>query len=211
MYISLDLETTGIDPTKDRIIEFGAIKFDGSGPGEKLSFLINPGITLPQIITHITKLTDNDLKDKPLITAKIQEIKEFIGDLPIIGHNIQFDTSFLRNNGLEISNPEYDTCNLASILFPNIPSYSLEILSDILDIQHREKHRALDDSIAAMELFIKLINTFQGLPEKTIKEIQTIASKSNWKLKDLILSLEHKEGKTQTLKENIKVKTNSDN
>ena len=189
MYISLDLETTGIDPLNDRIIEFGAIKFDLNGPGEKLSFLINPGVKLPQIITHITKITDNDLKDQPLLTAKIQEIKNFIGDLPIIGHNIQFDTSFLRNNGFEINNPEYDTCNLASILFPNLPSYSLEILSDILDLQHREKHRALDDSIAAMELFIKLINTFQELPQKTIKEIHTVALKSNWKLKDLILSL----------------------
>jgi DNA polymerase III epsilon subunit-like protein len=199
MFISLDLETTGIDPTKDRIIEFGAIKFDpfsiSGTPHETLSFLINPGVTLPKIITHITKLTDDDLKNQPLIHEKIEEIKNFIGDLPIIGHNIQFDTSFLRNNGIEINNQEYDTCNFASILFPNLPSYSLETLSDILDIKHREKHRALDDSIAAMELFTKLVSEFQNLPKETIEEIKTIAKKSNWKLKDLILSLEHSPNK----------------
>ena len=203
MYISLDLETTGIDPAKDRIIEFGAIKFDLQGNTEKRSFLINPGVALPQIITHITKLTDADLKDQPLIAEKINEITEFIGDLPIIGHNIQFDTSFLKNNGIDLKNQEYDTFNLASILFPNLPSYSLEILSDILDIQHREKHRALDDSIAAMELFIKLIQTFEALPKKTIEEIKEIANKSNWKLKDLILSLSANGNSTPVPQKNI--------
>lgn len=189
MYISLDLETTGIDPEKDKIIEFGAVKFDLSGHKETLSFLINPGLTLPQIITHITKITDNDLKGQPLITEKLQEIKDFIGDCPIIGHNIQFDTSFLKNNGINLTNNEYDTCNLSSILLPNLPSYSLEILTHKLNLQHAEKHRALDDAIAAMELFIKLIDLFQELPEETILEIKEIATKSNWKMKDLILSL----------------------
>lgn len=201
MYVSLDLETTGIDPHKDRIIEFGAIKFDLNGTYEKLSFLVNPGVTLPQIITHITKITDNDLKNQPPIKEKIEEIKNFIGDLPLIGHNIQFDTSFLKNIGLTANNPEYDTFNFASILFPNLPSYSLEILSSILNLKHKEKHRALDDAIAAMELFIKLIGTFQTLPVKTFDEIQKIAAKSNWKLKDLILSLTHKVATIRPAKE----------
>ena len=189
MYVSLDLETTGIDPAKDKIIEFGAIKFDLEGHRETLSFLINPGFSLPQIITHITKITDKDLEGQPLITSKIQEIKDFIGDLPIIGHNIQFDTSFLRNNGIELTNPEYDTFSLASILFPNLPSYSLEILSHILELKHKDKHRALDDSIAAMELFLKLIGKFQELPVATIEEIKGIAAKSSWQMKDLIISV----------------------
>ncbi|MDD3862204.1 MAG: exonuclease domain-containing protein, partial [Candidatus Gracilibacteria bacterium] len=195
MFVSLDLETTGIDPTKNRIIEFGAIKFDLEGHTEKTSFLINPGIALPQIITHITNITDDDLKNQPPLTEKIEEIKEFIGDLPIIGHNIQFDTSFLKAAGIELKNQEYDTFGLAGILLPNLPSYSLEILSDVLDLQHKEKHRALDDSIAAMELFIKLIRKFESLSKETIEEIQEIAKKSNWKLKDFILSLSPKEFK----------------
>jgi DNA polymerase III epsilon subunit-like protein len=189
MYVSLDLETTGVDPKKDKIIEFGAVKFDLEGRRETLSFLINPGFVLPQIITHITKITDKDLTGQPLITSKIQEIKDFIGDLPIIGHNIQFDTSFLRNNGIELTNPEYDTFVLAGILFPNLPSYSLEILTSILDLKHKDKHRALDDSIAAMELFLKLINKFEELSVTTIEEIKSIAAKSNWQMKDLIIGI----------------------
>src|SRR3990167_6103676 len=91
MFISLDLETTGFEPAKDKIIEFGAVKFDFKKERERLTFLINPGITLPQIITHITNIKDRDLKDAPPLPEKLQEIKDFIGDLPIIGHNIQFD------------------------------------------------------------------------------------------------------------------------
>jgi len=191
MFISLDLETTGIDPIKDKIIEFGAIKFDLEGHREELSFLINPGVTLPQIITHITHIKDEDLKNKPFITEKMTEIENFIGDLPIIGHNIQFDVGFLQNIGMNLQNPTYDTFELANILLPNLPSYSLEILSNVIGLEHKEKHRALDDAIAAMDLFTKLAKKFQELPEDIFNEIKEVLKRSSWGLKDFLLPLPH--------------------
>jgi DNA polymerase III epsilon subunit-like protein len=187
MYISLDLETTGIDPKKDKIIEFGAIKFDLNGNSQSLQFVINPGITLPQIITHITGIKDSDLAGAPSFEEKKQEIINFIGDCPIVGHNIGFDTAFLRNNGIEINNPEYDTVTMTSALLPSLPSYSLEIISGILDLKHEEKHRALDDSIAAMELFLALIEKFKELDNDLIKEIKEILKKSDWPLSDVLI------------------------
>ena len=77
MFISLDLETTGFDPIKDKIIEFGAIKFDLTGKREELSFLINPGIPLPQIITHITGITNKDLTSAPQFEEKSEERREY--------------------------------------------------------------------------------------------------------------------------------------
>jgi DNA polymerase III epsilon subunit-like protein len=189
MFISLDLETTGFEPVKDKIIEFGAVKFDLNGQKETLQFLVNPGITLPQIITHITGIKDKDLESAPQFQDKKQEILDFIQDFPIIGHNIQFDTNFLRENNLEFQNPEYDTCQLASILLPGLPSYSLEILSSALDLQHEEKHRALDDSIAAMELFFKLTEIFQTLPKELITKIHSLCEKTDWPLKNFLLKL----------------------
>lgn len=186
MFISLDLETTGFDPIKDKIIEFGAVKFDLKKEHERLTFLINPGITLPQIITHITKIKDRDLKDAPSFHEKIAEIQNFIGDLPIIGHNIQFDIDFLTQNGLEIKNPLYDTYQLSSILIPDLHSYSLEVLTHALNLKHAEKHRALDDSIAAMELFLKLLEKLEGLDPKVLEEIKKLVQKSDWPLKNLI-------------------------
>lgn len=193
MFISLDLETTGFDANNDKIIEFGAVKFDLSGEKERLQFLINPGITLPDIITHITGIKDEDLTDAPQFSEKAEEIAAFIGDLPIVGHNIQFDTGFLRANKLEIKNPEYDTCQLASIMLPGLPSYSLEILSSLLNLEHEEKHRAVDDSIAAMELFIKLADHFSHLPTELITKIKALCKKTDWELKDFLSAIEPKE------------------
>jgi DNA polymerase III epsilon subunit family exonuclease len=191
MFVSLDLETTGITPETDKIIEFGAVKFDLNGEAERKSFLINPGIKLPDLITHITNIKDDDLKDAPKITEKISEIEEFIKDCPIVGHNIQFDLNFLVNNGVKIPETSYDTFELSAILLPNLPSYSLEILSHELDLQHKDKHRALDDSIAAMELFTKLIKKIESLPTPLFQKVQTLSQKSNCPLKNLFSKLKN--------------------
>ncbi|MFH1218325.1 MAG: exonuclease domain-containing protein, partial [Candidatus Peregrinibacteria bacterium] len=199
MFISLDLETTGINPDKDKIIEFGAVKFDLKGNTETLQTLIHPGITLPEIITHITGITDEDLKNAPPFQEKAEEISAFIGDLPIIGHNIQFDTSFLRNHHIELKNPEYDTVQLASILFPGLNSYSLEILTHLLDLKHKDKHRALDDAVAAMELFLKLKDKFQELDPDLIKKIHSLCEKTQWPTAKFLKTLPPTKSKTHIL------------
>ncbi len=207
MYVSLDLETTGVKPENDSIIEFGAVKFDMNGEKETLQFLVNPGIKLPDIITHITKITDEDLKDAPLFSEKEEEVRAFIQDFPIIGHNIKFDTGFLRTHNIEVTNPEYDTHDLASTLLTGLSSYSLEILSKTFDLQHKEKHRALDDAIAAMELFLELTKRFESMDPDLLKKIQGLCSKSNWKLKDYFLGLKSEKKEYKTLKTEEKEKT----
>ncbi|MBI5754419.1 hypothetical protein HZA40_04725 [Candidatus Peregrinibacteria bacterium] len=189
MFVSLDLETTGFDPNIDKIIEFGAVKFDLTGQKETLKFFVNPGITLPKIITHITNIKDSDLKNAPAFADKKNEIQNFIGNLPVIGHNIKFDLAFLESNGVEIKNSSYDTQELSGILLPNMPSYSLEILSEKLQLKHSEKHRALDDSIAAMELFLNLIKEFEQLDPELLGEMKTLSQRSNWPIKDLLKTL----------------------
>lgn len=202
MFVSLDLETTGFDPSIDKIIEFGAIKFDLKGNRETMRFFVNPGIILPQIITHITNITNKDLKNAQYFSDKQEEVKSFIGDLPIIGHNIKFDIGFLQHNGLEINNPTYDTQELSSILLPNLPSYSLEILSEKLNLKHQEKHRALDDAIAAMELFIKLIKEFESLDQKLIQKIHTLCERSNWPAGNLLKNLKSTSAHSEPAKNN---------
>ncbi len=191
MFISLDLETTGFNPEKDKIIEFGAIKFDLNGHNETLDFLVDPEMKIPEIITHITNIRDEDVKGAVKFPEKIQEVQEFIGDYPIIGHNIQFDTNFLRGNGITIENPEYDTHPLSKMLLPDAPSHSLEILTQLLGLTHESKHRALDDAIAAKELFIKMIHQFQTLDPETIEAVKEICNKSDWHGKKLLIPLEH--------------------
>jgi len=180
MFISLDLETTGLNNRTDKIIEFGATKFDLNGHVETFQTFVNPGVGIPDFITHITNIKNEDVAGAPKFSEVSGKIKEFIGDLPIIGHFIQFDMGFMAENGLEFENPTYDTSELARIFMPSLPSYSLEILSRILNLTHEEKHRALDDSIAAQELFMKLIEIISSLPEPLFEEIKSLSQKSEW-------------------------------
>lgn len=191
MYISLDLETTGFDATKDKVIEFGAVKFNDQGPIETLSFLANPGFAIPQIITHITNIKDSDLAGLKPFEDRIDEVKNFIGDLPIVGHNIEFDLTFLRSFGIEIPNHSYDTQTLISILIPDLPSYSLEVISQIFDLKHKEKHRALDDSIAAMELFLKAKKGFSELDNDLLTKLKVVSNRTNNSLKFFLNEITH--------------------
>lgn len=185
MYVALDLETTGFDKDNDRIIEFAAVKFDEDKIIEKYQTLISPGLEIPQIVTIITGIEDKDVENAPKFSQKADEIKEFIGDLPIVGHFIQFDTGFLNAYGMKLKNIEYDTCSIASMLMPNENSYSLEALAQNLGIEHKDSHRALDDTIAAAKLFQKLLKLLKDLPEDILNAIAFYTEKSNSDLKNL--------------------------
>jgi len=189
MFVSLDIETTGLDKRIDRIIEFGAVKFDLNGNFETLQILINPGTRIPEFITYLTGITDEELKDAITFEEAKEKISEFIGDSVIIGHFVQFDIDFLKSKGMEINNDYYDTSELARIFFPGLPSYSLEILSGILQLTHEEKHRALDDSIAAQGLFLKIIDQIKSLPKHLHEEIIKISAKSSWKFAETLKSI----------------------
>jgi len=189
MFVSLDLETTGLDKRIDRIIEFGAVKFDLNGNSETLQILINPGTKIPEFITYLTGITDEELKDGVTFEEAKEKISKFIGDSVIIGHFVQFDIDFLKSKGMEVNNDYYDTSELARIFFPGLPSYSLEILSGILQLTHEEKHRALDDSIAAQGLFLKIIEQIKSLPKDLHEEIIKISNKSSWKFAETLKNI----------------------
>jgi DNA polymerase III epsilon subunit family exonuclease len=186
MFISLDVETTGFDTEKDKIIEFGAVKFKGEKIIDTLQIFINPGREIPKIVTHITGITEADTANAQNFEQVKEEIKKFVGKTPIIGHNIHFDIDFLQSEGLELDNKLYDTCKLSQLLL-DAPSYSLEVLTEKLKLSHKDKHRALDDSIACMHLLNLLLGKIEEIPVPTLEEIKLLASKSDWELEDLFV------------------------
>jgi DNA polymerase III epsilon subunit family exonuclease len=188
MLIALDLETTGFNPKKDRIIEVGLVKFENGKIIEKFSSLINPHTKLSSAIKAITNISDEDLNNAPDFDEIRPKIEDFIKDFPIVGHNIHFDINFLNHNGLNLTNPEYDTLPISLILLPHQPSYSLEILSDKLNLEHTNKHRALDDSIASMHLFNYLTEKIREIDEETGKEIKFYLKKTDWPLANFVLT-----------------------
>ncbi|MEL4153190.1 3'-5' exonuclease [Corynebacterium bovis] len=92
----MDVETTGLDPATDRIIECAVLVVDRGEVRRTHSALVNPGRPLPDVITDITGMVDADLADAPRVDAALPRILDLIGDLPLLGHNVAFDIAFLE-------------------------------------------------------------------------------------------------------------------
>jgi ATP-dependent DNA helicase DinG len=181
-YVALDLETTGLSPDRDAIIEVGMVKFRDGEPVEEFSTLIDPGRPIPYEIRQLTGISDADVLGQPRIAAVAGQIMRFAGQLPIVAHNANFDLGFMRNQGLLIENPGLDTWELASVMLPNQPSYSLGSLAKAFDISCENHHRALNDADVAGRLFAALADRAAQLPRAVLMEINRLARSSNWSL-----------------------------
>ena len=166
IYIAIDLETTGLDLEKDAIIEIGAVRFDESGSVlETYETLVNPGLPLPHGVEGLTGITDHDLADAPPMFLLAQQLQAFLGDTPLVGHNITgFDAAFLERAGIIASPHLFDTQDIASLVLPGLPEYSLAALAERLDIEFPVRHRALADAETTRQLFLALCEKARALP-----------------------------------------------
>ncbi|MGN0317163.1 MAG: PolC-type DNA polymerase III [Lachnospira sp.] len=156
-YVALDLETTGLNPARDKIIEIGMAKVVGGRVTEKYSSFINPEVKLSERIIELTGITQQDVDGAPVISDIIGDVLLFIGEMPILGHNIIFDYSFLKkacvNNNLAIECGGIDTLKIARRVLPQVEKKSLEALCKYLNIDPGNSHRALDDALSAHTLY----------------------------------------------------------
>ena len=178
--IALDIETTGLDPKKDAIIEIGAVRFNGKRIEDEWSSLINPGRKIPPFITQLTGITDHMVLEAPPIQKVVSELRTFVGDLPILGHNVGFDLSFLRNYGLFRANETLDTYEIASVLLPSAGRYNLGALGQLLNIPLPASHRALDDARVTCAVFRSLYEIGMELPLQLLAEIVRLGEGIEW-------------------------------
>lgn len=112
MFVVLDLETTGLSSQEDTIIEIALVKIDRNTFEEvdRFSSFVQPGRDIPQIISQITNIFNEDVENAPTFSRLQQQVQDFIEDFPLIGHNIPFDIRFLESHGIDVSsNPSIDT------------------------------------------------------------------------------------------------------
>lgn len=178
--IALDLETTGLDVEKDSIIEIGAVHLREGVIVEEYSTLVNPGFVIPAETTHITGIHQDDLRNAPLLTDVLSQVTDFVGNSPVIAHNVSFDISFMRRFGTLKQNLPIDTFELASILLPRIPRYSLSSLATLLEIDLENAHRALDDARATALLYWHLWEKALTLPPSILFEITRAMQTFKW-------------------------------
>lgn len=179
-FVALDIETTGLDPEKDAIIEIGAVRFNNKRVEGEWSSLINPGKPIPPFITQLTGINDQMVLQAPLIREVLQELSDFIGDAIIVGHNIGFDLSFFKRFRLFHSNEVVDTYELASVLLPTADRYNLGALVHSLGVLLPATHRALDDAQATRGVYLRLYEEVFNLPLNIIAEIVRLSETLDW-------------------------------
>lgn len=160
-YTAIDLETTGLSATKDHIIELGAIRVRDGRSVTVYSQLIDPRIPLPADIAGLTGITDSMLQSMPVIESESPKFLEFIGDDMLVGHNVGFDLSFLRNNaaklGIPFSPAEFrDTMVISQDLYPEMPRHRLVDLIRRLGVADTENHRAADDAMQTAQCYERM-------------------------------------------------------
>lgn len=164
-YVALDLEMTGLRPKEDRIIEIGAVKVIDGEATDSFSTLINPHMELPERITQITGISRQELTGAPAIEDVLEPLSEFIGELPLLGHRILFDYSFLKramvNHKLPFEKSGIDTLALSRKYLPELPSKRLEDMCLYYGIP-QQAHRAMEDARAAHFLYGKIKEQFLG-------------------------------------------------
>lgn len=184
-YVSLDLETTGLDHESDEIIEVAAIRFDASGEIARYESLVNPERDLEYRIARLTGINADDLLTAPHFSSLRAEVEDFIGLDPIVGQNPTFDTAFLQRYGVAIFGPTFDTFDLASLLLPGLTERTLGAIADHLGIEFQTRHRAMADAEAAMKVFLALRERLAAAPRDVLAEAERLTAASDWPLRRL--------------------------
>ena len=175
--VSLDLETTGLSPGKDKIIEIGAVKTDSNGNQiEEFNSLVNPGILISDFIENLTGISNDDVLNSLKFVDIVDEFQSFLDDSIIIGHNIEFDLRFLSEEGLKLNNKFVDTWRFSQIMLPDLLDLSLGSICNYLDINQQNAHRALSDSKFTLEVFLLLSEKYKNLDNKLQTAICNIIS-----------------------------------
>ena len=157
-YVAIDLETTGLNAQRDEIIEVAAVTFTGPDITDQFTSLVHPNRDIPEEITHITGITNQMVADAPGMFTLRSRLRAILRDHVIVGHNVEFDLGFLHEERLALGNHRLDTLTLATILVPDAGRYGLEAIADFLHLPEPEgrRHRAYDDAITTVELFLAL-------------------------------------------------------
>lgn len=163
-FVIVDVETTGLNPTKDNIIEIAAIKVDlNAGKEERFQSLVKVNKKLNKVIINLTKITDDELaKNGVDRKTAMRNFFWFIEDLPLVAHNAEFDAKFIIFEGVReniyIENPFVDTLWFSRRLFPHTTNHKLQTLAEELNLLKGVSHRALGDCETTLDLYKKILD-----------------------------------------------------
>lgn len=166
-YVVVDLEMTGLRIKADRILEIGAVKIESGIETAAFHCMVNPHMEILAEIAALTGITDEMASQGCEAAEAVRDFIAFSGALPLIGHNIRFDYSFLKQTAINHSFPLekecLDTLKLSRKFLTEAEKKTLDYLCKYLGIYRKKNHRALEDAKATNELFRYLQEKFGGM------------------------------------------------
>lgn len=161
-FIALDVETTGLKPSRNRIVEIALLRFRNGVLERRYESLLNPGRKIPEFITRLTTIRNGDVEDAPVFADVAQDVLEFIGDDVLIGHNVGFDIGFInaeldRADKPKLINERIDTMGLAMRLLREVRKPSLDHVAAAVGLNPRGVHRAGGDARLTAEVAMRLM------------------------------------------------------
>lgn len=184
-FVAFDLETTGLSPKSDRVLEIGAVRFDASMRrlGE-MEIIVDPGIPIPLAVQRLVGLGEADVRGAPAPVEGVAQLADFCDGAELVAHGSSFDITFCAGLVPDAfaRRSVFDTLDLARILLPVAGSHSLPLLSVALGIPHERPHRALSDASATHHLFARLHSVAGALPSGTLAEMRRLAATAGGEL-----------------------------
>lgn len=171
-YVVFDLETTGLSPSRDDIIEIGALKVDERGQIiDSYSKLVRPSKEISTNVTDLTGISNDMVRNAEPIDNVLPEFLDFVGDKTVVGHNVKFDIAFIQNKSKMILNRNFyneyvDTLMIAKNMYPGLKSYKLQALRQRFGIETDAAHRALEDCIVTQKLYTVLCKNYVEVKEQ---------------------------------------------
>ena len=175
-FVVFDIETTGFNKERDQIIEIGAVKVQNGETIDTFSTFVNPRVPIPERITELTSITDEQVKDAPPIEEVLPEFLKFCEGAVWVAHNAGFDSGFMetkaRDLGLgEVSFTVIDTLALARGLYNQLKRYTLDAVCKHLGVSLENHHRAVDDAGATAEIFKRCLTELREQKVENLGEI----------------------------------------
>ena len=172
-YIAFDLETTGLNPEQNEIIEIGALKVRDGKVQERFMEFVRPTENISPVVMNLTGITNEMVADARSSRNVIPDFLDFCGDDILIGHNVIFDYSFVKigamAEGLDFERAGIDTLKIARKVHKDMESKSLGCLCDYYHIENNAAHRAYHDALATAKLYQTLAHYFEEREPQVFK------------------------------------------
>jgi len=174
-YVAFDLETTGLRPRFDRIIEIGAVRMKDGVEIARYQTFVDPETMLSQEITKLTGITQDMLKGAPKLHQAMSGFMEFVGESILVAHNAQFDATFIRRACEAVDIPceitTVDTLTISQNLMPELSKHKLDVVAKVFELGDFEHHRAADDALICGKIMAKLFDRLKDLGAHRIQQI----------------------------------------